>query len=105
MVLCQDTDYVLMDEPLNNLDMRHAAAMMKLVRRISDELRKTFVLVLHDINFASIYSDHIVAMRDGEVIRHGPPEEILQSPVLHQIFEIDIPVQEVNGQRLALFYF
>ncbi len=105
MVLCQDTDYVLMDEPLNNLDMRHATGMMKLVRRIADELGKTFVLVLHDINFASIYSDHIVAMRDGEVIRQGTPAEILQGPVLEQIFDIDIPVHEIDGRRIALYYF
>ncbi|WP_072396811.1 ATP-binding cassette domain-containing protein [Hyphomicrobium sp. CS1GBMeth3] len=104
MVLCQDTDYVLMDEPLNNLDMRHAAGMMKLIRRISDDLGKTFVLVLHDINFASIYSDHIVAMRDGAVIKQGSPSEILQSHVLHEIFDIDIPVHEIDGQRIGLFY-
>jgi iron complex transport system ATP-binding protein len=104
MVLCQDTDYVLLDEPLNNLDMRHAAGMMKLVRRIADDLGKTFVLVLHDINFASIYSDHIVAMRDGAVIRQGPPGDILQTAVLQEIFEISIPVHEVDGGRLALFY-
>lgn len=105
MVLCQDTDYVLMDEPLNNLDMRHATGMMKLVRRIADELGKTFVLVLHDINFASIYSDHIVAMRGGNVVRQGPPSEILQGPVLNQIFEVDIPVHEIDGRRIALYYF
>jgi iron complex transport system ATP-binding protein len=104
MVLCQDTDYVLLDEPLNNLDMRHATGMMKLVRRIANDLGKTFVLVLHDINFASIYSDHIVAMRDGAVIRQGPPSDILQTSVLREIFEISIPVHEVDGERLALFY-
>lgn len=104
MVLCQDTDYVLLDEPLNNLDMRHAAGMMKLVRRIADEFGKTFVLVLHDINFASIYSDQIVAMRDGLVIRQGSPAHILQTSALREIFGINIPVREIDGQRLALFY-
>jgi iron complex transport system ATP-binding protein len=104
MVLCQNTDYVLMDEPLNNLDMRHASSMMKLVRRIADEMGKAFVLVLHDINFASIYSDHIIAMRDGAVVTQGPPSEILQGPVLREIFEIDIPVHEIDGRRLGLFY-
>ena len=104
MVLCQDTDYVLMDEPLNSLDMRHAAGMMKLVRRIADELGKTFVLVLHDINFASTYSDRIVAMREGEIVKHGSPSEIMQSSVLREIFEIDIPIHEIDGRRLGLFY-
>lgn len=104
MVLCQDTDYVLMDEPLNNLDMRHATGMMKLIRKAADELGKTFVIVLHDINFASIYSDRIVAMRDGAVVRQGRPSEILQSDVLREIFEIEIPVHEIDGRRLGLFY-
>ena len=104
MVLCQDTDYVLMDEPLNNLDMRHAAGMMKLIRKVVDDFGKTFVLVLHDINFASIYSDRIVAMREGAVIKQGPPSEILNTHVLRDIFEIDIPVHEIDGQRIGLFY-
>lgn len=103
MVLCQDTDYVLMDEPLNNLDMRHATGMMKLVRRIADDLGKTFVLVLHDINFASIYSDRIVAMREGEIVSQGPPAEILRNDVLREIFDIDIPIHEIEGRRLGIF--
>jgi iron complex transport system ATP-binding protein len=105
MVLCQDTDYVLMDEPLNNLDMRHASGMMKLIRKIADDFGKTFVLVLHDINFASIYSDLIVAMREGEVVKRGSPVEILETDVLREIFDIDIPVHEIDGRRLGLFYF
>jgi len=50
MVLCQETQYVLLDEPLNNLDMKHSVAMMKQLRRAADELQKTIVLVIHDIN-------------------------------------------------------
>lgn len=104
MVLCQDTDYVLMDEPLNNLDMKHAVSMMKLIRGIADTLHKTFVLVLHDINFASIYSDHIIAMRNGVLVKQGTPADILRSDVLHEIFEIDIPVHEIGGRRLGMYY-
>lgn len=104
MVLSQDTDYVLMDEPLNSLDMRHAAETMKLIRKIADELDKSFVLVLHDINFASHYSDRIVAMREGAVIKHGTPDEIMQTGVLREIFEIDIPIHELDGRRIGLFY-
>src|SRR5690606_37389862 len=76
MVLCQDTDYVLLDEPLNNLDMKHSVAMMKRLRRITDELGKTVVLVVHDINFASCYSDQIVAMKHGQLAYQGGPGEI-----------------------------
>jgi iron complex transport system ATP-binding protein len=104
MVLCQDADYVLMDEPLNSLDMKHAAAMMRLIRKISDERGKTFVVVLHDINFASNYSDRIMAMRDGELIRQGTPSEIMQSRVLREIFDIDVPIHEIDGRRVAMYY-
>ncbi len=65
MVLCQDTPYILLDEPLNNLDMAHAVRMMQLLRRMVDERGKTVVVVLHDINFASCYADHIIAMKRG----------------------------------------
>jgi iron complex transport system ATP-binding protein len=104
MVLCQSTDYVLLDEPLNNLDMKHAVGIMKLVRRIADELQKTFVLVLHDINFASIYSDHIIAMKDGVVVHQGSPKEIVRSEVLRDIFDIDISIHEIEGHRLGFYY-
>ena len=71
MVLCQDTRYVLLDEPLNSLDMKHAVAMMGTLRRAADELGKTVVLVLHDINFASCYADRIVALKQGRVACQG----------------------------------
>jgi len=104
MVLCQDTDYVLLDEPLNNLDMKHARNMMQLIRRAADELGKTVVLVLHDINFASWYSDHIVAMKNGRVVRSGPCREIMEPEVLSAIYDMEIAVQEIGGKRISLFY-
>ncbi|MCD7060804.1 iron ABC transporter ATP-binding protein [Pelagibacterium xiamenense] len=104
MVLCQDTDYVLLDEPLNNLDMKHAMGMMKLMRRAANELGKTVVLVLHDINFASWYSDYIVAMKDGKVVNHGSTEDIINPDALRAIYDMNINVHEIGGQRISLFY-
>jgi len=104
MVLCQDTDYVLLDEPLNNLDMRHAVDMMQLLRRASRELGKTVILVLHDINFASCYADRIVAMRDGKVAYHGTPLELIQPDVLRDLYQLEIRVHEVDGQRICIYY-
>ena len=65
MVIAQDTEYVLLDEPTNNLDIYHASNMMKIVRRLCDELGKTVILVLHEINYAAFYSDYICAFTDG----------------------------------------
>jgi iron complex transport system ATP-binding protein len=104
MVLCQDTDYVLFDEPLNNLDMKHAVGMMKLLRQAADALGKTIVLVLHDINFASCYSDYIVAMRDGAIVRHGTPATIMTSDVIREVYGMDVEVQDVQGRKISIFY-
>ncbi|MFC5928859.1 ATP-binding cassette domain-containing protein [Cryobacterium melibiosiphilum] len=104
MVLCQDTDYVLLDEPLNNLDMRHAVAMMRILRRAADELGKTVVMVVHDINFASTYSDHIVAMKDGRVVHQGPPSVVIHAEPLRDIFGIDVTVHEIDGHRIGVYY-
>ena len=104
MVLCQDTDYVLLDEPLNNLDMRHAVDMMRLLRRAARELGKTVILVLHDINFASCYADRIVAMRGGKLAYVGTPEELIRPEVLRDLYQLDIRVHEVEGQRICVYY-
>ena len=104
MVLCQDTDYVLLDEPLNNLDMKHAMGMMKLLRRAADDLGKTVVLVLHDINFASWYADTIVAMKHGKVAAQGPVKDMIRPEVLGPIYEMDIKVHEIGGQLISVYY-
>jgi iron complex transport system ATP-binding protein len=104
MVLAQDTDYMLFDEPLNNLDIRHAVAMMKLLRDAAKDLGKTVVVVLHDINFASCYSDHIVIMRKGRLFRQGEPEQIIREDILIDTYETDFKVREMDGNRIATFY-
>ncbi len=104
MVLAQDTDTVLLDEPLNNLDMRHAASMMRLWRDAARDMGKTVVMVLHDINFAAWHADHIVAMRGGAVCRQGPPETIIEEAALREIYDMDIAVRLIDGRRVCLFY-
>ncbi|MBB4122975.1 ABC transporter ATP-binding protein [Martelella radicis] len=104
MVLAQDTDYVLFDEPLNNLDVKHAVATMRLIRRMAHEFGKTVVLVVHDLNFASAYSDRIVAMRAGRVAAEGPPEAIIEEQVLEAVFDTPFSVREFNGKRIVDFY-
>src|SRR3954470_21682531 len=104
MVIAQDTEYILLDEPLNNLDMKHSVQIMKILRRLVDELGKTVVIVLHDIIFASVYSDRIVAMKDGKVVKDGPTEEIIQSSALKEIYDMDIPIQQMNGCRICVYF-
>lgn len=104
MVLCQDTDYVLLDEPLNSLDMRHAIGMMQQLRRIVAELGKTVVIVLHDINFASWYSDQIIAMRDGKVVYHAGPEVVITPQALLELYEVDVQVETICGKSVGVYY-
>lgn len=104
MVLAQDTDYVLLDEPLNNLDMKHAQAMMRLLAAAAHELGKTVVVVLHDINFASCYSDRIVAMREGRIFATGSVDQIVTPQTLREVYDLQMPVHEIDGNRIALYY-
>ncbi|MDX1730550.1 MAG: ATP-binding cassette domain-containing protein [Aurantimonas coralicida] len=103
MVLAQDTGTILLDEPLNNLDIRHAVAMMRLIRRAADELGKTIVVVLHDINFASAYADRIVAMCDGKVAHEGPVAAVITEAVVEAVFGLPVMIREIEGQRTCLF--
>ncbi|CAM5779639.1 MULTISPECIES: iron ABC transporter ATP-binding protein [Brevibacillus] len=104
MVIAQDTEYILLDEPLNNLDMKHSVQIMKIVRRLVDELGKTVVIVIHDINFASCYSDYIVALKDGKIVREGTIEEIITSPVLKEVYDMDIPIQHIDDNKICIYF-
>lgn len=104
MVLCQNTDYVLFDEPLNNLDMKHAVSMMRLLARAASDLGRTVVLVIHDINFAAVYSDYIVAMQNGRIVCQGTPDEIIRADVLETIFGTPFEVHTIGSRRIATFY-
>ncbi|MGN1401950.1 MAG: ABC transporter ATP-binding protein [Bacillus sp. (in: firmicutes)] len=104
MVIAQDTEYILLDEPLNNLDMKHSVQIMKTLRRLVNELNKTIVIVIHDINFASFYSDYIVALKDGKVIKEGPADEIINSDVLKDIYDMDISIQDFNCQKVCVYF-
>ena len=104
MVLAQDTEYVLLDEPLNNLDMKHAVAMMRQLRRAADELGKTVIIVLHDINFAAAYADRIVALSGGEVTHVGTPDEIMRPDVLEDIFGTPMQVLRDGDYPVAVYF-
>ena len=104
MVVAQDTDYMLLDEPLNNLDMRHSVQTMKTLRRLADELGKTIIIVLHDINFASHYSDYIVALKEGKLKYYDRTENIISEEVLRDIFDIDIAISWSNGKKVCNYF-
>lgn len=104
MVLAQDTHTILLDEPLNNLDIKHSVSIMKQLRKACDELNKQVVVVLHDINFAAHYSDTIIALKNGELVANGSPSDIMRDSVLSHIYDMPITVTQIQGKPTCLFY-
>ena len=104
MTLAQDTDYILLDEPLNNLDMKHSVQIMQVLRKLVTELNKTVVIVIHDINFASCYSDYIVAMKNGKLVHQGEINHIMQSTILQDIYDMTIPIQDIDNHKIAVYF-
>ncbi|MCT1629498.1 ATP-binding cassette domain-containing protein [Corynebacterium sanguinis] len=104
MVLCQETDYVLLDEPLNNLDIAHSVEMMKHLYDAAHELGRTIIIVLHDINFAARYADFICAAKDGQIVAFGTPAEIMRDDLLTEIFNTEVKVIEGPHGPLATYH-
>lgn len=104
MVVAQDTEYILLDEPLNNLDMKHSVQTMKMMRQLADELGKTIIVVLHDINFASHYSDYIVALKDGKVVYHDTTDNIIREDVLKDVFGVRVKICEFDNKRICNYF-
>lgn len=104
MTFCQETNYVLLDEPLNNLDMYHARELMRLLRQLTDELGLTTVMVVHDINMAAAYADTIVAMKNGEIVMQGTPEEMITAENLKTVFNLDAEVIDYAGKPLVIHH-
>jgi len=104
MILAQDTPYIFLDEPLNNLDIKYSVEMMKIIEKLVSELGKTVVVVLHDINFASAYAGHIVAMKGGEIHCEGSPDTVITKQVLDPVFDHDFHIANHDGHAVCLYY-
>ena len=103
MVLSQETEYVLLDEPLNNLDVARSVKMMEHLRHAADEFGITILTVMHDINFAAKYSDRICAMKEGKISAFGKIKEIMNPKLLTDIFETDIEIIDGPYGPLAIY--
>lgn len=103
MVLAQETDLLLLDEPTTFLDVAHQVELMELFARLNAEGR-TLVAVLHDLNHAARYATHIIAMRDGRIITEGPPREVITSERVYEVFGLANVVIEdpVTGGPLVV---
>ncbi|EFK54528.1 ATP-binding cassette domain-containing protein [Corynebacterium genitalium ATCC 33030] len=104
MVLAQETDYVLLDEPLNNLDISHSVDMMRHLHDAAENLGRTIIVVLHDINFAARYADYICAVKDGQIVEFGPPKDVVRSDLLSSIFGTSIDVINTSRGPVAAYF-
>ena len=84
--------------------MSHSVQMMKVLRDLCDDLGKTIVLVMHDINFASCYSDNIVALKNGRIEKVGTTDEIVRKEVLEDIYEMDFDIRDINGNKICVYF-
>ena len=102
MALAQDTKVLFLDEPTTYLDIRYQLQILKLIRQINREYGITIVMVLHDINQSLYYSDEIVAMKDGKMIAHGLPEEILTSELVQEVYDVNLDIRSVGGKPFVI---
>lgn len=103
MILCQETEYVLLDEPLNNLDIARSVQMMEHLRKAANRFGRTFLMVMHDINFAAKYSDRICSMKDGQIAAFGTVPEIMKSEILTDIFETKVEIIQGPYGPIAIY--
>lgn len=101
MCLAQDTRYLLLAEPLNNLDLATARGLMQSLTHLKIQ-NKTILVVLHDINYALQYADHLIALKNGRVASSGPPDQVVNAAFLRQVFETDAPIHVVNNRPFVL---
>jgi len=92
MVLAQQTDLILLDEPTTFLDLKVQVDLLELLSRLAHEKGRTLLLVLHDLNLAAAYADHLVMMCDGRIVTSGAPSEVFTTPNLKRVFDLDAHV-------------
>jgi len=102
MIVCQDTPYLLLDEPLNNLDMYHAGRLMRELRQLSHNQQKTVVIVLHDINQAAQFADTVVTMKAGQVTAVGRPADVITKETMKDLYNVDVTVLSHQGRPVIV---
>lgn len=106
MALAQRTDIIFLDEPTTYLDICHQLEILELVQKLNKEQGCTIVMVLHDINQAIRFSDHLIAMKDGNIVANGTTQEVLTKDNLEKVFNIDVVLDEDprTGKPLLVTY-
>lgn len=103
MALAQETDILLLDEPTTYLDLAHQLEVLELLVKLNQE-GKTIIMVLHDLNHAAHYADHLVALVAGRVVAQGPAEEVITEQIVRNVFQVESQVipHPITGRPLCL---
>ena len=106
MALAQQTGIILLDEPTTYLDLAHQLEVLELLKKLNEGQKTTIIMVLHDLNLASRYSDYLLAMKDGEIVGYGEPKDVMTSEMLANCFGIDgdIVHDDRSGKPVCLSY-
>ena len=104
LVLAQQTPLLLLDEPTTYLDLSHQIELLELFRRLNRDGGRTLVAVLHDLNHACRYADHLIALRHGRVVAEGAPARIVTVELVRELFDLDCVIIEdpVSGTPLVI---
>ena len=102
MALAQDTKILFLDEPTTYLDIRYQLQILKLIRKLNREYGMTIIMVFHDINQSLYYSDEIAAMKEGQIIAKGKPEDVINSELIKSVYGVELEVSEVDGKPYVL---
>lgn len=104
MALAQETELLLLDEPTTYLDISHQVEVLDLVRQLNHDRGRTVVVVLHDLNQAARYADHLVVMKDGRIVAEGPPSDVVTADLVREVFGLECVVipDPVTGSPLVV---
>lgn len=104
MIIAQNTKYILLDEPLNNLDMKNSVQMMKVLKKMVEDLNKTIIIVMHDINFTSVYSDYILAMKNGKLVHMDTSENVIEKEKLESLYEMNFDITTIDDKNICVYF-
>ncbi|OKL36088.1 ABC transporter ATP-binding protein [Domibacillus mangrovi] len=106
MTLAQETDIILLDEPTTYLDMAHQLDILKLLKKLNEQENRTIVMVLHDLNHAARFSDYLITMNEGTIVKTGSPLEVMTTETLKNVYNIEasIMIEPKSGCPICLTY-
>lgn len=102
MALAQNTKILFLDEPTTYLDIKYQIDILKLVKRLNEEMGITVIMILHDINQAIYYSDNIIAMKEGKILANGMAQEIIDSELIYQIYGVRLDIGLINNKKFVV---